>query len=397
MSLLLDALKDADGRRNKPADTGAATGGAPKPGNDTHVLSILEDPGPGQPRPAAMPRADAAPPGRVEQPTSDRPTRRPLAGGAGKQPSAMRRFALPLLLVVTILGLGSGYLFLAGNQDLPKLLPATLPPPVTAAIPDALPVEMEDRLQVPSDGHVRLEPGLKPEVPQRDESVAPLRAPAPEPAPRPESESEPEPRIVTVRSGPVIEQTANAALQRAYAALRAGDLVTAQTGYREALRDEPHQSDAHLGLAVMAQGRGEVAVALTHYRAVLQNVPDHARAWSGLSDLAGPQELDGMESRLRGLIARRPAATLQFALGNVLARQSRWAEAQELYFRAANTEPDNAEYAFNLAVALDHLGKRDATVTWYGRALDLARDGRPVQFNAQSAAQRLAALQEATR
>jgi hypothetical protein len=393
MSLLLDALKDADGRRNTSAGAAAVTG-APKPGNETHVLSILEDPAPGQPLSATIPRADAAPAGRVEQPASERPTRRPLTRGAGKQPGAMRRFALPLLLVVTILGIGSGYMFLAGNQDLPKLLPATQPAPVASAIPDTLSAEMED-LQVPSDGHVRLEPGLKPEVPQRDESVAPLREPAPEPASRPEPE--PAPRIVTVRSAPVVEQSANAALQRAYTALRAGDLVTAESGYREALRDEPHQSDAHLGLAVMAQARGEVTVALTHYRAVLQNMPDHARAWSGLSDLAGPQELDGMESRLRGLIARRPAATLQFALGNVLARQLRWAEAQELYFRAANTEPDNAEYAFNLAVSLDHLGKRDATVTWYGRALELARDGRPVQFNAQSAAQRLAALQDSTR
>jgi tetratricopeptide (TPR) repeat protein len=186
-------------------------------------------------------------------------------------------------------------------------------------------------------------------------------------------------------------------LQRAYDALRAGDLATAEAGYREALRDEPHQIDAHLGLAVMAQARGSTAVALTHYRAVLDSVPDHARAWSGLSDLAGAQELDGMESRLRGLIARRPAATLQFALGNVLARQSRWAEAQEYHFRAASAEPGNAEYAFNLAVALDHLGKRDATMTWYVRALELARDGRPVQFDTVSATQRLAALREASR
>src|SRR5688572_15075073 len=117
MSLLLDALKDADGRRNTPVGATAATASAPRPGNETQVLSILEDPPPGQPPAAAIPRADAAPPGRIEQPPSERPTRRPLAGGAGKQQVTVRRLALPLLLVVTILGIGSGYLYLAGNQD----------------------------------------------------------------------------------------------------------------------------------------------------------------------------------------------------------------------------------------------------------------------------------------
>jgi tetratricopeptide (TPR) repeat protein len=397
MSLLLDALKDADGRRNKP-EAAATQGRAPKPQSDDHVLAILEDAPAGPAPSAAIPRQAAAP-GRIEQTAETRTIRRPLVSAAGKQPGTTRRFILLAVLVMTILGIGAGYLFLAGNGDLPELLPASLAAPVAPAIAAALPIETE-AVEAARNGHVHLEPGLKPELPLRTEEtvgteeIAPLREPVPQTAVPPEPQ--PQPRVVAVRSTPVIERS-NGALQRAYAAMRAGNLVAAETGYREALRDEPHQIDAHLGLAVMAQARGNAAVAMTHYRAVLESVPDHARAWSGLSDLAGAQELDGMESRLRGLIARRPAATLQFALGNVLARQSRWAEAQELYFRAANTEPDNAEYAFNLAVSLDHLGKRDATVTWYARALELARDGRQVQFDAASAAQRLTVLREASR
>jgi Flp pilus assembly protein TadD len=395
MSLLLDALKDADGRHNKP--TGAAVPGAPRAGTETQVLSILEDPVPGEPPSAAVAQEGPAPRSRAGQVAGEQPARRERAGTTGRQPPAMRRFMLPALLVLTILGIGVGYTYLSGSQDLPKLMPASLPAPVAAVTNDAPKDEAEILADIPADGHVRLEPVLEPapppraEVPPRAEAIAAPALPAPEPA-----AAQLPPAILTVRSAPSAERAAaaGAPLQRAYAALRSGDLVTAEAGYREALRAEPHQVDAHLGLAVMAQARGDSTVALSHFRAVLESTPDHARAWSGLSDLAGAQELDGMESRLRGLIARRPAPTLQFALGNVLARQSRWAEAQESYFRAASAEPENAEYAFNLAVSLDHLGKRDATVTWYGRALELARSGRPVQFDTVSATQRLAALRE---
>jgi uncharacterized protein HemY len=124
-------------------------------------------------------------------------------------------------------------------------------------------------------------------------------------------------------------------------------------------------------------------------------VPDHPRAWAGVADLAGTGEIAAMESRLHGLLASRPAAPLHFALGNLLAREARWPEAQESYFNAVTAAPANADYAFNLAVALDHLGKRGAAASYYGRALELARDGRPVQFDASSAGTRLATLQGA--
>jgi TolA-binding protein len=401
MSLLLDALKDADGRRNKPAG-GAAIGGAQKAGAETQVLSILEDPVPGEALSAPVAPASPAPKSRADQIAGERAAHRQPGGVSGRQPGAMRRFMLPALLVITILGMGAGYMYLSRSQELPKLMPAALPATVATAPRDTPLDEPEALTGVPVGGPVRLEPVLetappaRAETPQHTDVIAAPAPPVPlAPAPAP-AQPPPPPAIMTVRSTPSAERSADAPLQRAYAALRAGDLVTAEAGYREALRAEPHQVDAHLGLAVMAQARGDSTVALSHFRAVLESTPDHARAWSGLSDLAGSQELDGMESRLRGLIAKRAAPTLQFALGNVLARQSRWSEAQENYFRAASTEPGNAEYAFNLAVSLDHLGKREAAVTWYGRALELVRNGRPVQFDTASATQRLAALREAS-
>jgi Tfp pilus assembly protein PilF len=194
------------------------------------------------------------------------------------------------------------------------------------------------------------------------------------------------------RGAEVIVQTRPSPLLGAYAALRAGDLTLAEKLYKETLSGEPDQPDAHLGLAVIAQSRGETAIAMGHYRSVIEATPHHPRAWAGIADLAGDAEIDAMESRLRGLIADRPAASLHFALGNLVMRRSRWAEAQESYFAAFTSVPDNADYAFNLAVALDRLGKGSAAQTYYEKALALARDGRPVQFDVKAAGVRLTSL-----
>ncbi|RKZ34485.1 MAG: tetratricopeptide repeat protein, partial [Gammaproteobacteria bacterium] len=78
------------------------------------------------------------------------------------------------------------------------------------------------------------------------------------------------------------------------------------------------------------------------------------------------------ESRLKLLLADEPeAGHLHFGLGNLYARQGRWPQAQDAYFNAYTTQPQNADYAFNLAVSLDHLAQRDAAMSYYQRALDL--------------------------
>jgi hypothetical protein len=68
------------------------------------------------------------------------------------------------------------------------------------------------------------------------------------------------------------------------------------------LASEQGQVDAQLGLAVIA----------------------HAR---------------GIESRLRQLLANRQSGPLHFALGNLLAQQERWSDAQQEYFAAATLAP----------------------------------------------------------
>jgi len=92
------------------------------------------------------------------------------------------------------------------------------------------------------------------------------------------------------------------------------------------------------------------------------------------------------------MLAQQPgAAVLHFALGNVYAGQNRWSEAQQEYFKAYVAEPGNADFAFNLAISLEHLRQTKPAADYYRKALDL-HAVRPGSFSPLQAQSRLRAL-----
>jgi tetratricopeptide (TPR) repeat protein len=92
------------------------------------------------------------------------------------------------------------------------------------------------------------------------------------------------------------------------------------------------------------------------------------------------------------MLAADPGAhVLQFTLGNQLAQQGRWAEAQQAFFKAFAANPDNADFAYNLAVSLDHLRQPRLALEYYQRALKLAQTRAP-SFDVNAAQTRAAAL-----
>jgi uncharacterized protein HemY len=86
------------------------------------------------------------------------------------------------------------------------------------------------------------------------------------------------------------------------------------------------------------------------------------------------------ESRLKNVIASQPDASfLNFTLGNQYAAQARWSEAQAAYFRAFTTDPENPDFAYNLAVSLDQLRQPQLALEYYRKAL-AASASRPGAF-----------------
>ncbi len=184
----------------------------------------------------------------------------------------------------------------------------------------------------------------------------------------------------------------NVDLTQAYRAYRIGDYAAARRGYEAALRVQPDQRDALLGLAAIESRYGRIERAHRIYAQVLKRNPRDPIASAALFNL---HNLDGRyaaESQIKLLLDQYPNSPgLHFSLGNFYARGSHWPEAQQAYFSAFSADKDNPEYAYNLAVSLDQLGKANVASQYYQKALILS-DERAPSFNLGEVRARIRAL-----
>ena len=182
-------------------------------------------------------------------------------------------------------------------------------------------------------------------------------------------------------------------LERAYEAVQKGDLEAAREIYQGVLQREPNNRDALLGLAAIDLRTRNYEMAEARYLRLLELDPRDGHAHAGLLALRQADPV-ASESRLKNLLASQPESPqLYFALGNQYALQSRWSEAQQAYFRALAADPENPDFAFNLAVSLDHLHQKAQAIEFYRRSLVLA-DRRPGSFDRALAAARVRDLQQ---
>ncbi len=204
--------------------------------------------------------------------------------------------------------------------------------------------------------------------------------------------------VRTVQRDPVAES-----LQQGWQAFKAGDYAAASRHYASAMSQEPNNRDALLGLAAIAIKQQDHARARALYSKLLQFDPRDADAIAALSSLQRDNQQAGdvassysqlSESRLKVLLQQQPeSAPIQFALGNIKARQQQWPQAQSYYFKAWMADESNPDYAFNLAVSLDQLGKVKQAERFYRRSLQLAAVSNH-SFSIDAVKQRLHSLGE---
>lgn len=196
---------------------------------------------------------------------------------------------------------------------------------------------------------------------------------------------------VAVRQ-PEAPAATSAALMRAWEALQAGRFVEALTLYHKVEQAEPYNVDAMLGLAAIATQNGNAEEATRYYTRALELEPRNATAQAGLIALLGQADPQVSESRLKLLLAREPSANVYFALGTLYSRQALWPQAQQAYFQAYQLQPDNPDYAYNLAVGLEHLNQPKLALTYYQKALELAGQRGHASFETLRVEERIGQL-----
>ena len=200
------------------------------------------------------------------------------------------------------------------------------------------------------------------------------------------------PSGISVRRQPATVEPINPTLLQAYAALQQGDLAQARNLYQQVLGAEPRSRDALLGLGAISWKEGRIEEATQHYQRVLELEPRNTFAQAGLISIVGGADRQASESRLKQLIAREPSAFLYFTLGNLYADQGQWPGAQQAYFQAYQQQPDSPDYAFNLAVGLEHLGQIRLALDYYRKALDLSFKKGHANFDQSLVIQRVGQL-----
>jgi tetratricopeptide (TPR) repeat protein len=371
----MDALRRAEqAKRQSQEATLGAGGQEPEEAKPALDLELLDE-GLG-PAPATAPAADAA---------RQRETARNLFDA--KQPPSRRSFYLVLGTATTAAVVAIAIYFWlqlrpASNRQLtpgpaPAATPLSAAPAAPAPIsPAAAPAAAPPAAMLTAQPAPAAAPPAKAAEPQRPTAPEPVRE---EPA--------------AVRIGKT-KMVVNPVLSQAYQAYQAGRIEAAQGGYEQVLKAEPKNVDALLGMAMIALQQARPEVAERYFLAAAESDPKNATAQAGLAGLHQQSDPVQLESRLKMLLTDQPdSPPLNFALGNVFARQGRWNEAQQAYFRAFAGDGDNPDYLFNLAVALDHLRQPKLALQYYQKAL-AAADARPAGFDRAQASGRIRDLRQ---
>jgi tetratricopeptide (TPR) repeat protein len=345
------------------------------------------------PKPRAEPPApprEVTPPPRAEDTQAARENARNLF--EAKQPASNNRsFAITagVLGLVGAIAIG-GYFWWQlqpkGGLGAVRPLAATpAPPPPAPAAPVAAAPEPIAVAPAPTFAPPAAGQGDDRET---DDIPAP---PPPRPAPRPAEPAAPQPAS-PVRLAATVQKP-DPLPEQAWQAFNNGELELARTAWQKVLANDPRNANALHGLAAVAQKRQQPDEAAEYYLRALEADPKDALALAALTTLRVPTDALQTESRLKTLLAEQPDSPwLNFALGNLYARGTRWAEAQQAYFRAHAADPANADYLFNLAVSLDQLRQPRLAIQYYQRALD-ASVAKPAGFDAAQVATRLKILQ----
>ncbi len=161
-------------------------------------------------------------------------------------------------------------------------------------------------------------------------------------------------------------------------------IAPAKREYLSALETSPDHASAHYGLANMLNLEGAYDEALEHYQSARSSRPDHLQTLVNLGSLLAFRDRgDEAEPIFEEALEIEPDAFGPHRqLGALLLKQKRWDEAIEHLSRALDARPDAGPVHFQLAVALASTGRFDVALSHARRAEELGQK-LPPQFTAR--------------
>ncbi len=190
------------------------------------------------------------------------------------------------------------------------------------------------------------------------------------PGPPPDAASGPAPVDVAVLA---------AELEKADAALAAGQFDEAISKYELVLASVPMSAPTHHNLALAYKRKGDLARAESEYRRAVELKPDLAASHAALSVmLASAGKLDEAIAQAKEAAQAAPNdAQYGYNLGVLLKDGGRGAEAKEALLKAEALDPTNPEIQFHLGTVELGLGQVPAAIARLEKYLAAAPAGAP--------------------
>ncbi len=174
------------------------------------------------------------------------------------------------------------------------------------------------------------------------------------------------------------------ALQTAMAQHQAGNIVLAESLYKQVLQTLPNQPDALHLLGLIAKQKGDLKTAAQLMRKALNFNPNYVEAYVNLgATLQEQAQFDAAADSYRKALALRPNyAEVHSNLGVVLKAQENLHESAASFIRALELNPNSAETFANLDTLLKEMAAPDEALIYYRKVLAIS----PTNIAAQQGA-----------
>jgi len=165
---------------------------------------------------------------------------------------------------------------------------------------------------------------------------------------------------------------------------KAGEADNAISEYKEALKINPNNVQAHLKMGfLLCNVKGNVEEGMDHLTRALELDPDNAFAHHDLGMALLPQKkFDQAVKHLSEALRRMPqgvdkqynAVNMHHNLGLALFYSRKFGQSVVHLYQAARLDPNNGKIHYDLAVSLAAQGKNQEALSYYSKALSLKPD-----------------------